>query len=122
MDELLKKLSETSGSGWTVFPEEGGNDGGKAMLLDDTAATDPQAETENTIAAISELPDCAVLVITKEGNLAALNAAMEVYASVKHFGHKASFLLLRDQNAAPEALGEKCREIVMKWQKDLPRQ
>ena len=121
MKDVLKTLSESNNSHWTSFvgaEQPAANE--KSLIFDEGAVIDPQKETENTIAAISQLPDCAVLVITKDGNVAALSAAMEVYASVKHFGHQASFLLLKDKEATPEALGEKCKEIVMKWQEELP--
>ena len=123
MDELVKKLSETNNSAWTVISENAREaiSEGKSMLLDEGVVVNPRNENENTIAAVGELPDCAVLIITKENNLAALHTATELYASVKHFGHAANFLLLRGQDAQPEALADACREIVLKWQEDLPK-
>ena len=121
MDELIKKLSEADNSGWTVIQNDvqDATPGDKRMTLEGGAVINARKETMNTIAAVGHLPDCAVLIITKEGNVAALSAATELYGAVKHFGHEANFLILKDQEATPEALGEKCKEIVMEWQKGL---
>ena len=116
MDELIKKLSEADNSGWTVIQKnaQDATPGDKRMTLEGGALIDARAETMNTIAAVGQLPDCAVLIITKEGNIAALSAATELYGAVKHFGHDASFLILKDQEASPEVLGEKWKTPLKK--------
>ena len=65
MKDVLKTLSESNNSHWTSFvgaEQPAANE--KSLIFDEGAVIDPQKETENTIAAISQLPDCAVLVIS----------------------------------------------------------
>ena len=117
MEKILNKLAETDNSGWTCV-QKGEPLDNKHMTYAEDVVLEPRAETANTIAAVGQLPDCAVLIIAKEENFAALSAATELYASAKHFGQQANFLLLRGKAATPEALGEKCKQIVIGWHAD----